>query len=197
MKNKTLIRSAMFLLLVFGVSTGAYAETSYSFDCKDSKINTWIKYSVVGRYEAGFSECSGNVVFDQDKDLIKSVSLKIKLKSLSSNCSRCDGIVLSKRLMDAQTYPLIEFESKSIVKNKTDYEVFGVLHMHGVDGGLMSPFLLEELKDPKSGKEYMRIKGIWTINRKEYGITWNKLLDHGGIMVGDQVYVNWEVIINK
>ena len=192
------MKNCFLLLFILGLTCGtALAETTYPFSCKDAKINASIKYSVIGRYQAKFSECTGKIVYNDTQDQIKAVELQITTKSIGSNCDWCDKTVLSKQLLDAATYPFILFKSDSFLKNDKNYEVSGSLDLHGKLDSLKSPFAMEEFIDPKDGKPYMRIKGKWIINRKDFNITWNKVLDQGGVLVGNHITVNWEILLKK
>ncbi len=142
------MKKAIFLLvlliLISEVSAPfSFAESQYAFTCFESKIKGSIKYSVIGRYNSDFKECSGMIIYDELKRQVKSVRLKIKTKSIHSNCEWCDKIVISKQLLDADRYPLIVFEGRDFKKDSEGYWVKGVIGLHGVTKDLNSQFNVE------------------------------------------------------
>lgn len=183
----------VLLILIFGLSvTYSFADSQYAFTCDGSKIRGSIKYSVVGRYMSDFKECSGMITYDEMHKQVKSVRLEIKTKSIHSNCEWCDKIVISKQLLDAEKYPSIVFEGKDFKKDSDGYWVKGAIDLHGVTKDLNSQFNVEENIDG-----YLSAKGKWVLRRKDFNIVWSKILDHGGVLVGNHITVDWEIRAKK
>ncbi|MDE2028623.1 MAG: YceI family protein [Candidatus Omnitrophica bacterium] len=180
------------LILIFLILMGAckaFADDTYMFNCKDSKVQGEIKYGVIGGYHFDFNDCSGRLSYDPLKKEIKSVQVQVKVDSIASNCPWCDRIVVSKRLLDAAQFPFIKYQANSSDQAES---VNGIIDLHGVSKGLVSKFILND-KNPNR----LYLKGEWAIKRKEFNIMWNPLLDHGGVLVGDTINVNWEVHANR
>lgn len=182
------VLTALILLGLFRQS--AFADVSLAFGPAISNIKGSIKYSVVGRYNAVFEKYEGRLTVDQDSRLIKSVTLDIAADSIQSKHPSFDKIVRSPQLLNVGKFPSIIFQSKSITKNGDSYTVVGDLTLHGITREIASPFSAVVGDDGT-----MTIKGEWLIKRKEFGIIWNRLLDKGGILVGDIITVNWEIKI--
>ena len=118
--------------------------------------------------------------------------LEIKTKSIHSNCGWCDKIVISRQLLDAEKYPSIVFEGKEFKKDSEGYWVNGIIDLHGVTKDLNSQFIVEENADGS-----LSLKGKWILRRKDFNIIWNKVLDRGGVLVGENIVVDWEIQIKK
>ena len=103
--------------------------------------------------------------------------------------SRFDRIVRSPRLLDANRYPEIVFQSKTIVEKGDHYIVEGTLDLHGVRKDLSFKFDVQNLD-----QNQILAKGKWRIKRKDFGIIWHKVLDYGGIIVGNHITINWELV---
>lgn len=177
----------LFTIIIFKVDIGLADQ--YVFDPSNSTIKGSISYAAIGQYVAGFGKYKGVLEYDPKEGVINSVTLTIDLASIKSNCAVCDDIVRSKRLMDVQQFPNITFINKKISKSDQQFVVDSFLEMHGVKKTVRFPFSVEK-KD-----QILKVSGKWSIPRKEYGITWNKLLDHGGVFVGNYVNVEWQVEI--
>ncbi len=102
-----------------------------------------------------------------------------------------DKHVRSRQILYVKKYPTVEFESTEIRRvGEYHYEVRGRLTMRGVTREIASPFELRFV----DGKKRVEARGTWLINRKLFKIIWNPFLDHGGIIVGDHVTVDWTIV---
>lgn len=188
MKKFVPIAILLFLLVV----SIAFAGVILPFGPETSRITGSINYSVIGKYYAVFDHYAGHITIDDKDDTVKLVYLEILSNSIRSKHPSLDKIVKSPRLLDVEKFPKIAFESKSITKTKNGYQVVGELTLHGVSIEIASPFTVET-----GPYGELRLKGEWVIERKKFGIIWNKLLDKGGILVGDHVTVDWQIIAPK
>jgi len=186
-----------FIIFVFwGMESGqSYAQEAYSFGPKETKIEGSIHYSLIGKYKAQFKKFSGKIVFDDHLKEVHSVDLEIVARSITSNCPLCDRVVKSRKLLDTAKYPLVIFKSDKIIHDKNGYMVKGVLNMHGITRPEVFPFFVKNAYDQKFKRKFFKLQGSWIINRKEFNIIWSKLLDRGGILVGDNFTVSWEINI--
>ena len=169
------------------------AQPVYAVDPLVSQIKGSIHYSVIGKYEARFTAFLGTIVFDP-KDLEHSlVNLKVKVASLHSKFSRLDRIVISPRLLDAKRYPWITFEGRSLARVNDHFEITADVTMHGITRRLTFPFQMQGPTKDSKGNVFLLAKGTWIIRRKDFSVIWNKVLDQGGIIVGDHVTVDWDI----
>jgi polyisoprenoid-binding protein YceI len=168
---------AIFLMMAFwamGMSQ-SYGAGLVAFGTKEAKINGSIKYSVLGRYNAHFDNFKGEIKVDEQSNKIESVYLEIETASIQSDCKWCDKIVLSDKLLAARKYPKIIFKSSELIPNGTNYTVRGVLDLHGVKKQINFPFQVQI----NSTEKMFNAQGRWSIRRKDFKITWNKVLDQG------------------
>lgn len=182
----------IFLLLVLTVFLGignneSFADNIITFGPRETKIDGSIPYSVVGKYKAQFKVFKGEIRFDRDQQKILSVYLAIKVNSIASNCPWCDNIVRSGRLLNTRRFPNIIFQSDKIIHDDEGYKVKGVLEMHGIKRVMIFPFMFSMTDG------FLDLQGSWIINRKDFDIYWNRVLDHGGVLVGDNMTVNWGI----
>jgi len=113
--------------------------------------------------------------------------------------SACEALQISQRadFFEVEKYPTITFKSSKVVPKEKDlYEVTGDLTMHGVTKTIVVPVrhtgFLNLGKQEKAGFEI-----TFPINRKDYGIVWNRTADQGGVMLGDEVEISVLVEANK
>lgn len=191
-----MIKRVVLITMLLAVFTAGLAQAfdliSVLIGPDEAKIEASIRYTVIGNYLAQFDEYSGQIQIDRAKNTISSVVLQISAASIRSNCGWCDNIVRSKQLLSVEEHPKIIFTSNEIIKVDQGYEVRGVLDLHGEKQQLSFPFYvtgLDELQVPTR----VSAKGQWLINRKDFDIVWNRLLDKGGVLVGNQIKVDWEI----
>jgi polyisoprenoid-binding protein YceI len=190
---QNLIFIFIFLLSLVG---HALAQPKYTIKPAYSKIEGKISYSLIGHYQAQFTDFSGEVAFDP-KDLAhSSVLLKIHAASIKSKFPALDRVVRSSRLLHTQKYPWIIFKSQSIQESNGQYFVTGIVDIHGIKRPITFPFVVEN--QFKAGNlSLLKAKGKFKVNRKEFDIIWHEVLDKGGIIVGNDITVDWAVEAEK
>ena len=72
--------------------------------------------------------------------------------------------------------------------------VDGTMLLHGLSRDGSFPFIIEGPFEGQNHKKYLRASGKWMVNRKDFDVIWSKLFDKGGIIVGDQIVVDWMVV---
>jgi polyisoprenoid-binding protein YceI len=137
-----------------------------------------------------FTDFDGTILADTSKPETSSVAFRIKTASIDTSVADRDKDLRSPNFFDVEKYPEITFKSTKIVPaGKDKYDVTGTLTMHGVSKEMTLPVVfLGAAKDPW-GNERASFELSTKLNRKDYGINWNKALDQGGFMLGDDVDV--------
>lgn len=182
------------MILILGVNIDrSFAQGVVTFGPKETKIEGSIPYTVIGKYRAQFRAFKGRITLDERSLQIQSVYLKIGTASIISNCPWCDKMARSRRLLNAAKYPNIIFKSDKIIQDQTGYKVKGVLEMHGISKRMLFPFKVSSVIDPNTKQRSLVLSGSWVIDRKDFHIIWNKYLDHGGVLVGDDLTVKWGI----
>jgi polyisoprenoid-binding protein YceI len=186
-----LIRS-IFAVLVLNTAGLAMAG-SWVFDDAHSAADFSIKHMMVSNVKGQIRGVKGEVDIN-DTDLSKShVDVTLDVATISTNNQKRDDHLKSPDFFDSAKFPLIKFVSKKVVKSGAGLSVTGDLTMHGVTKSVVmavdgpSPVV----KDPW-GKAKRGFTATTTLNRKEFGISWNKSLDGGGIMLSDDVKITIE-----
>jgi len=185
-----LVLRKIILSLFFASCVITASATDLSFTPANSAITGHVRYTVVGKYSARFERFSGTITLDEKTKAIQAVTLKIDATSVRSKFAKLDRIVRSPTLLDTKKFPTILFKSTSIKRTDAGYRVKGKLSMHGVTREVEFPFKA----DVDGTKHRIRANGEWPIVRKDFGVTWNAYLDHGGVVVGNTIVVDWNVI---
>jgi polyisoprenoid-binding protein YceI len=173
-------------------ANAGWADSLYTFDCPETSLQGSIPYNVIGKYNAKFEKCHGRIVYDDNKHEVKSVEMDVRADSISSNCQWCDKIVKSSKVLETRVFPVIGYTAKRFEKANDGLLAVGQLRIHGITQENKSRFVLKD-----NGDGTLDLQGTWLINRKDHHIIWNKVLDHGGVIVGDIITVKWSVVARK
>jgi polyisoprenoid-binding protein YceI len=186
--NRKLFSVAAAAALTTLVALPLRAET-FAVDPTHSEVSFQIRH-MVSQVRGRFNDFSGTVQLDPKNLAASSVDFHIKATSIDTNVADRDKHLRSADFFDVEKYPEITFRSESIQPaGKDKYNVTGTLTLHGVSKKVTLPVTLGgQVKDPW-GNTRAGFEIETTLDRKDYGIVWNKALDSGGVMLGDDVKV--------
>ena len=196
--RKMLTGIVVAVLMAFSASVAGAADT-YAVDKVHSSVGFSILHMMVSRVVGQFDDFSGNVQFDPN-DLVNSkLDFDIKVATVNTKNDKRDGHLRSADFFDAEKFPLITFRSKKIVKKEAGvFDVTGDLAMKGVTKEVTYPVtVLGPVKDPMSGGTALGLEAKFSVNRQEYGVNWNKTLDNGGLLIGNDVDVAVSIGLEK
>src|SRR5215468_7711818 len=181
------VRSAVLALVL--TASPVLAAENYTVDKVHSEAVFTIRH-LMSKVTGRFGDLSGAISIDRAKPEASSVEFKIQTASIDTNQPDRDKHLRSADFFDAEKNPEITFKSKAIkATGKDTYDVTGTLTIRGVSKDVTLPVsVLGEMKDPR-GQERMGFETTTTINRKDYGVSWNRALDAGGYLLGDDVKI--------
>jgi polyisoprenoid-binding protein YceI len=184
MRSWKMVGAALVLSSNLG---SAQAGTVYEVDKSHSEVSFQVRH-LVGKVRGSFKDFSAHI--DADK-AAPSVEFKIAASSIDTAEPKRDDHLRSADFFDVQKYPEITFKSDKVVaKGPGEYEATGTLTMHGVSKTVTLPVKVSGPMADPWGKERAGFEVLATLNRKDYGIVWNKALDAGGALLGDDVAVS-------
>jgi polyisoprenoid-binding protein YceI len=141
-----------------------------------------------------FRDYDGSFSFDPDKPLASKVSVVIQAASINTANDMRDKHLQSPDFFDVNKFPTLEFVSKKILKGDGDnqYKVVGDLTIHGVTKSvtLDATYLG---KDTLMGAKIIGFSAATKIDRRDFGLTWSKILESGNLMVGNDVAITLDI----
>jgi polyisoprenoid-binding protein YceI len=180
------------------VATPALAET-WVVDKAHSDATFQVRH-MMSRVRGSFTDFTGTITADPTRPEAASVEFTVKAASIDTANDNRDKHLRSADFFEAEKFPEITFKSSRVrATAKDQYEVTGTLTMRGVSKEVTIPVsFLGFGKDPY-GNEKAGFAIDFILNRKDYGIVWNKALDSGGLLLGDliQVSINLETSKQK
>jgi polyisoprenoid-binding protein YceI len=187
------------LLLAFGLAAAGAARSAtetFVFDKPHTQVGFRIRHWLT-KVNGRFRDFAGHIWLDRAKPADSRVDVTIQAASIDTGTENRDKHLRSADFFDVEKYPTITFVSTKVVpKGKDLYEVTGDLTLHGVTKTMTIPVrhtgFLNLGKQEIAGFEL-----TIPINRKDFGIGWNRTADTGGIMLGDDVEINVQVEAKK
>ena len=179
------------------IASTAMALDTYKVDPAHSSVNFSVDHMVVNTVHGRFRQFEGTVTVDPDNgNAMKGASGTIQAKSIDTDIEKRDNHLRSPDFFDAEKFPTITFESTEVKKDGNGQVLIGKFTMHGVTKDVSLPFTLKgPIKSPMGGT-IMGFEVNAKLNRKDYGLTWNKVIEAGGLMVGEDVtiQINTELV---
>jgi polyisoprenoid-binding protein YceI len=185
MKSKLKLVAGSITALALCVGIGARAADTYTIDPAHSTVGFSVKHMVINNVKGRFSEFSGTVVLENNA--LQKADGVIQAKSVDTGIAARDTDLRSATFFDVAKYPTITFTTKRVEKKGQDTVLVGDYTMHGVTKELALPVTLSgPIKDP-SGKSRIGLEAKTKLNRKDYGLTYNRALEAGGLVVGEEI----------
>lgn len=167
--------------------------TRYTIDSAHSSVDFSIRHLVVAKVRGRFTRFTGSLELDADDITRSRVTAEIEAASISTNEDKRDAHLRSADFFDVETHPRLTFASKRVECVGRQLHVTGDLTIRGITREVV--LRVEELglaKDPW-GNQRAAFSASTSIDRKDYGLHWNQLLEAGGVMVGEKVEISLDI----
>jgi len=172
----------------------AFAST-WTIDPDHSNVGFKVRHLMVSNVKGNFNKFVGTVEIN-DKDVARSkVDVTIDTASINTNVQKRDEHLRSPDFFDVAKYPVMTFVSHKVAQaGKDRLKVSGDLTLHGITKAVVLDVEgpSAESKDPW-GNIRRGATATTTINRKDFGLVWNKALETGGVAVGEEVTISLEI----
>jgi len=194
------LRAAAAGLLAAVALTGtAHAADTWTIDPAHSSVGFSVRH-FVAKVNGQFGTYEGTIQLDpQALDKTK-VNATIQVASIDTNEPKRDGHLKSADFFDAETYPTITFVSTAVKpEDETTGTLTGDLTIRGVTKSVDLDYEILGFGPDAWGNERAGLEAKGKINRKDFGVNWNKVLDNGGVMLGEDVAltINVEAVKQK
>jgi polyisoprenoid-binding protein YceI len=170
----------------------------YSIDSAHSAAQFSVRHLMVSNVRGEFGKLTGKVVYDDARPTATTVEASVDVSTVSTREPQRDTHLKSPDFFDVAQYPSFTFKSTSVKKTAQGLDVTGELTIHGVSKPVVLHVsgITKEIKDP-FGLLRRGATATTVINRKDFGMTWNKNLDGGGVVVGDEVTITLDIEVTR
>lgn len=170
----------------------------YAVDPSHSRVGFVARHAMVSKVRGSFNEFEGAGYFDAEDPTQSSLELTIQAASIDTRSPDRDAHLRSNDFFDMDNYPEIRFVSTAVKQvDEAEYRITGDLTIKGAtrpvtfevtyNGDSVDPF----------GNRRIGLEGKSTINRKDWGVNWNAALEAGGVLVSENVTLEFEVAAIK
>lgn len=194
------MRSTLTYLFILAIAAVSFAQTSWNFDKAHSSIGFNVDHMVVAEVEGEFAKFEGTFSADKDDFSDAQITFTVDVASITTDNEKRDGHLKSPDFFDVAKYPQMTFKSKAFTKtgNKT-YKLVGDLTMRGVTKEVTLDVKYGGTIADPWGNTRAGFKISGALNRTDYGLEWNKILETGGLLVSEEVRIvgRFELIKSK
>ena len=185
---------ALLLCGLVGLSAPAFAAEPYQLDPAHSQVGFKVRHMAVSTVRGDFKDFNIDLTVDEDNLAASSIDVRIAADSIFTDNEQRDNHLRSSDFLAVDEHPEIVFKSKSITaQGGGEFVATGDLTIRGVTKEVELPFSLGgPIADPW-GNMRLGAEGGLTINRKDYGVSWSQLLDNGGLVVADNVDIEFGI----
>lgn len=185
------MKSVLVLLTTLLLASPAFAEkAAYQLDAAHSEVGFSVKHLMLATVKGNFKKYEGTFNFDEAKGELSDVDVKIDAASVNTNEPKRDEHLNSPDFFDTKNNPQITFKSEKVDARKgKPSKVHGTLTMRGVAKKLTLDVDYKGTVKDAWGNDKVVFTATGKINRKDFGVSWNKSLDKGGVAVSDDVNI--------
>lgn len=188
-----MLKKILLLLVALLIAVSSSFAATYQIDPAHTQIHFTIPHLMVFKVRGNFNEFAGTVEADPASNALSSTQATVQMASIDTRNKKRDDHLRSADFFDVANYPEMTFVSKKVAGSGSDITVVGDLTIKGntrevtLKGGFLGA-----ATDPW-GNQRAGFEATGKINRKDFGLTWNKALETGGVVVGEEVEIGLEV----
>ena len=169
--------------------------TEYQIDPSHTAVTFSVRHMMISNVRGEFEKTSGTITANgSDPNSVK-IDVAIDAASVNTRVDRRDAHLKSPDFLDVGKYPTITFKSTKVeAAGSGKWKVSGNLTLHGVTKQVVLDVTgpTPEITDPM-GNTRVGASATTTISRKDFGLTWNKTLESGGVLIGDDVAIQIDI----
>lgn len=171
-------------------------QTRWNIDSAHSQTEFTVKHMMITKVRGLFSDLDGSIVLDEENPGNSRVNVEIDAASIDTRQEDRDAHLRSEDFLDVESYPKLTFESKRVegldLEEGTSFKVIGDLTIRGTTKEVELDATFEGRGQDPWGNQRVAFSADTSIDRREFGLTWNQTLETGGVLVGQEVKIHLE-----
>ncbi|WP_437815182.1 YceI family protein [Sorangium sp. So ce1078] len=170
----------------------------WTIDAAHSSVSFSVRHMMISNVRGGFEGVAGEVVYDPLRPEASKVSATIDAASIHTREDKRDEHLRSADFLDVETHPTITFAGRSVRRRGDGLDIVGDLTIRGVsrEVTLAVSELSGEHRDPY-GNRRLGATATTKIRRSDFGMSFNAVLETGGVLVGDEISINLDIQLIK
>ena len=191
--GKIVLGIIISVVLMIASATSQAEMARYDVDLDHSAIEFRVAHMVISKTTGRFMDYTGYIEMDPDALKVKALEAVIKTTSVNTNHEKRDAHLRGPDFFNAEKYPTMTYKMKSYRKEGEDYLAVGDLTLLGVTKEITLKGSFNGVTKDPWGNTRAGFTAEGKLNRKEFGMNWNKVLDSGGVVVGNDVFIKLEM----
>ncbi|WP_425310551.1 YceI family protein [Ammonicoccus fulvus] len=166
---------------------------TYAFDPTHTSLSFTARHAMITKVRGTFDDFTGTIVADGANPENSSVEVVAQIASVDTNNDDRDNHLRSADFFDAEQFPTMTFKSTDVKVKGETFEVTGDLTIKDVTQSVTLPMEFTGAATDPFGQDRIGFEGEVTVNRKDFGLTWNAALETGGVLVSEKIKLNLDV----
>jgi polyisoprenoid-binding protein YceI len=158
-------------------------------DTAHSEVGFSIKHMMISNVKGKFNQYDANIDYDLKSKTFRSLEAVIKTKSIDTGITKRDNHLRSADFFEVAKYPDMTFKMTKYTANGDEGVIYGLLTIRDITKKVKLNVTLNGIIKDFEGDTRAGFSLYGTINRKDFGLMWNKALEFGGFAVGDEVKI--------
>lgn len=185
---------AMVYILILVTAQVVWAETArYNVDLDHSTVEFRVAHMVVSKTTGRFTDYNGFIEMDPETMTVKTIEAEFRTASVNTNHQKRDTHLRGPDFFNVEKYPTMTYRLKSYRKAGDDYQAVGELTLLGVTKEVTLAGKFNGVTKDPWGNIRAGFMAEGKINRKDFGMNWDKTLDNGGLVVGNEVQIKLDI----
>jgi len=187
------VRATLTVVISLWFATTALGADTYTPDASHTTVGFMVRHFIITKVRGRFNDFTATIVYD-DQDISKS-SLQgtIQTASIDTGHAKRDADLRSANVFEVEKFPEITFHTTRVEPKGDGYVLVGPLTIRDVTREVAIPFTVTGKLVDTRGKERIGFEANLQINRRDFGLTWDRRMDNGGLVVSDLVDI--EIIV--
>lgn len=170
------------------------AKSVWNVDASHSALEFKVKHMMMANVRGQFHDFQANITADPEDLTTAEIDFTVNVNSIDTKDEQREGHLKSADFFDVENYPNLTFKATKIErKSNNEYAMTGDMTIRGVTKPVTFNVTSEGIGKDPWGNERAGFTAAGSLNRKEFGLNWNALLETGGVLVGEQVKINVEI----
>lgn len=166
----------------------AVGADRYQVDPSHTSVSFTVRHLAIYKVRGQFHEFAGTIRYDEADITQSALEGTIQVDSIDTEHAKRDADLRSAQFFDVERFPTITFTSQRVENRDKRYVLIGALSLRGVSQEVAIPFTLTG-PVVHLGKTMLGFEASFEINRKDFGMTYAKVMDSGGLVVGNTVRI--------
>ena len=176
--------------------TTTQEQTRWNIDSSHSQAEFTVKHMMITKVRGRFADVEGAILLNEASPEESSVKVEIDAASIDTREEDRDAHLRSEDFLNAEAHPTLTFESRRIegleIEEGTQFRVIGDLTIRGTTKEVELNATFEGRGQDPWGNQRVAFSADTTIDRRDFGLTWNQALETGGVLVGHDVQIPLE-----